>query len=299
MDSHTAGIYGVLLAVVAVGVVGLYFTTMMAGEPSVIYVGGANTPPTVTAYMPPFYAKIAEISKPFTVKGQGITGLSPYRTGTASINTSQTLDLRMPKYTILCNATLDQDNDTAELYTCGDNVSIGGRIDCDYDGNGDSGTNPTNSTTCAGSPTTVSGPGTYGAFIVCNHGSTGQLNATLLNLTLGNVTNYNIYLDNILYNSIANDPTPGGYYKGCNGTCNKCGAPNTPTCFKDMNTSGTYSNSVLECDFFDTSGQCICECFSIHITNEDDIHQLKNGESLEFVIMKKIEFTSLNASTDC
>ncbi|MBW2969820.1 hypothetical protein KY319_01725 [Candidatus Woesearchaeota archaeon] len=296
MDSHTAGIYGVLIAVVVVGVVGLYFTTMMANETEVVYVGAGYAPQQITAWTPPFYSKIASISKPFIVKGRGVTGLSAFRQGTASINTSKIFDLRMPKNIILCNATLFQDNDSAILYTCGDNVSFGGAIQCDdgsLGGTGNSITNPTTNNTCNSTQNN-------GAFLVCNHGSVGQLNATVLNITVANVTNYNIWLDNILYNGLDNDPSSGGYLKGCNGTCNNCNKTQADAgaCDKSLNASVAPA-SVLECDFFDTSGQCVCECFSIHIDNLDDVHLLKSGETLEFVVKKTIETTSLNVSTQC
>lgn len=281
MDSHTAGIYGVLLAVVAVGVVGLYFTTMMAGEPSVIYVGGGNTPQQVTAYMPPFYAKIAEIAKPFTVKGHGITGMDTMKQGTGTVNGSFQPDLRMPKNWIYCTAGIYQGNDTAVLYTCKDNASIGGYINCDNQ-------QVTNSTTCNG----TNNQQADGAFIVCNHGQGMSLNATLTNLTLGNVTNSNVYLDDILYNSIDNDPG-----KGCIDKCNLCNktSADAGNCDKSVGTT------IGECKFFDTSGQCLCECFSIHVETLDEIHMLKNGEQLVFEIRKQVTESRplYNSSADC
>ncbi len=288
MDSHTAGIYGVLLAVVAVGVVGLYFTTMMAGEPSVIYVGGANTPPTVTAYMPPFYAKIAEISKPFTVRGYGITGMDTMKQGTGTINGSYMPDLRMPKNWIHCSAEILQGNDSATFYTCNDNASVGGTITCDNGGT-------TNYTTCSSTQTD-------GAFLVCNHGQAMSLNATLTNLTLGNVTNYNIWLDDILYNAIDNDVVNGNI-TGCIDACNLCNktSADAGNCDKSMNSTLGSNETIGECKFFDTSGQCVCECFSIHIDNEDDVHQLKNGAQLVFEIRKSVEESRplYNSSADC
>lgn len=294
MDSHTVGIYGVLLAVVMVGVVGLYFTSMASNETSVVYVGGGYEAPSVTAWTPPFYSKLASITKPFMVKGKGVTGLSQYRTGTAQINGTNVFDLRMPKYTIYCNATIWQDNDTATLYTCGDATSIGGGITCD----GFSDTTPTTSATCNATPTYTSGAGTYGSFVVCNHGSVGSLNATLLNITLANVTNYNLYLDDVIYNSINNDVYNGSQNKGCGGACNVCPNGSVTNCWKSLN--ATLGNqTVQECKYFETSGQCLCECFSIHIDDEDDVHQLKNGAALEFVIKKEILTTGLTSPAGC
>ena len=131
------------------------------------------------------------------------------------------------------------------------------------------------------------------AFLVCNHGSNGALNAQVMNITIGGINSSNITLDNIIYNSSDNDAG-----KGCTSNCSNCPAPDTVGCFKDPK-GILYPTNVTECDFFDTSGQCLCECFSIHITDPDDVHQLKSGKSLEFVVKKTILTTSLNSSADC
>ena len=286
MDSHTVGIYGVLLAVVLVGVVGLYFTSMAGNETSVVYVGGGYQAPQVTAWTPPFYSKLAEISKPFMIRAKGITGLEFYRQGTATITCSNQSDLRMPKRLIVCNASLAQEWNSTILYTCGDNVSMGGLITCDINGSGaNSQSYPTTASTCNATAAALNLQGGFGAFVVCNHGKVGQLNATLVNLTVGNITNYDdIHLDNILYNAVDNDPG-----KGCVGLCNNCNKTEADAgnCDKYLNTS-LGNQSKLECDYFDTSGQCVCECFSIHIDDEDDLHALRNGETLEFVVEKRI-----------
>jgi hypothetical protein len=291
MDSHTVGIYGVLLAVVLVGVVGLYFTSMASNDTSVVYVGGGYQAPSVTAWTPPFYSKLASITKPFMIKGRGITGLSQARQGTATISSGTTWDLRMPKNTIVCTAQLYQDNDTVALYTCGDNVSIGGSLVCDDNGTASSNNTPTTAATCNGTAAKAGSANyNFGAFVVCNMGQEGALNATLLNLTVGNATSSDTYLDNILYNAVDNDAN-----KGCIGVCNNCNKTQA-----DAGACDTYSGQGVlpECDYFDTSGQCLCECFSIH-PNEDDIHRLKNGSAMEFVMRKSMSTTTINGSSQC
>ena len=289
-DSHDVGVYGVLLAVIVVGAAGLYFTVSDSGQ-SIIYVGAGNAP-QITAFTPPYYNDLQDVAKPFAIVGKGVTGLSTYYEGTATISLAQTFDLRMPKNTITCEADLFQDEDAAELYTCGDDVSVGGAIICDdggAGGTGDSITNPTNGTTCSSSQNN-------GAFVVANHGSVGQLTAELLNITVDGVTAEDIVLGNTLYNCSDNDADTG-----CVGLCNNCNLVDAQAgdCDLDLNESTATSNVTTECQFLTTSGNCVCECFIINIDNVDTIHSLKSGNELEFIVKKTIETTTITDPSGC
>ena len=291
-DSHHVMVTTILMAVVVVGVAGLYFTLGSSSGPNVLYASG----PTISG--PGVYQPLSQsfaAVKPFRISAKGLTGLSSQRFGTASINLSATPDLRMPKNVIYCEAELLQDEDIATLYTCGDTADVGGSIVCDVGdvlgGPGDSQSDPTDAASCDG--TNTPGIQANGAFVVCNHGAAGELNALVINATIGGVNSSNITFDNYLFNAIDNDAN-----SGCISDCNECPNADTPGCFKDP-LSVLYPNNVTECLYFDTSGQCVCECFSIHVTDEDDIHQLKNGETLEFIVKKTIVSTAFTSNADC
>jgi len=283
MDSHTVGIYGVLLAVVLVGVVGLYFTSMASNETtSVVYVGGGYQAPQITAWTPPFFTKLAEVTKPFKIFGRGVTGLDFQQTGTGTIGSNRVFDLRMVKNSIACEATLLQNVSTITLYTCNNYASIGGNITCD----GGNLEDVTNETTCDEEYAP-------GAFYICNMGAEGALNATLNSIQLDGVDTGNFTLYDYLYNSIANDAG-----KGCfdNGTydCNRCNADEA-----DCEKTDPVGTPIRECEFFDTSGQCLCECFGIFTDDEDTLHLLRNGSTLTFEITKTMWDNGFNGSADC
>lgn len=184
------------------------------------------------------------------------------------------LMLLMPKDTINCTATVFQDFDSVTLYTCGDNASIGGSIECDSNGTASSATLPTNATTCDVNASN------FGAFLLINNGSNATLNATLVNVTVGGVMDFNISIDNYIFDAVS---TPG-----CNGTgCNNCPAADTPGCFKDIDNTSATPDSVLECDNF-VAGGALCECFSIHISNPDTVHAMKNGKQIQFKVKKAV-----------
>lgn len=300
-DSHHIMITAILAAVVVVGISGLYFSMNSNEGPSIVYL--SSGPTSSGSGSNSFYRPISQSfakAVPFAIKAHGITGLSSQQFGTATVNLTAQPDLRMPKNTILCTAQLFQDNDTAVLYTCGDVTSVGGSISCDPGGNattlggpGSSSSAATNATTCDGT-NDLSAIQANGAFLVCNHGATGELNAMVLNISIGNNSNTTIYLDNYIFNATDNDPG-----LGCVDDCNDCPAADISTCLKDTNPLSVIPTNVTECEFFDTSGQCVCECFSIHIEDEDDVHLLKNGDTLEFVIKKTIISTTLNSSSEC
>jgi len=193
------------------------------------------------------------------------------------VGPSSTVDLLMPKNTINCEAEIYQDFDDVTFYTCGDTPSINGNIVCDAGapgGNGSSSTNPTNASTCDLNQSN-------GAFYLINNGTNATLNAMVLNFTIGDMDFSNISLDNYIFDSITSP--------GCNGTsCNNCPGPDTMGCFKDIDNSTATPNNVTECDNFVTDGE-LCECFSIHIDNEDAVHKLKNAANISFVIKKTLE----------
>jgi len=269
VDSHNTLVAGILLAVVAVGIAGLYFT--MSTPPGTVVV-------TQYAQSPQSALRSFDFTKPFRIIGRGqVTGLESMQFGTATINTTPTFDLRMPKNTIVCDADLLQGEDELHLYTCGDKNSTGAVLTCDQGG-------ITNISTCSASQND-------GAFLVSNNGQVGRLIATLTNVSIGGVQNQTqVLFDNIVYNCNSNNPIT---QNACNGTnCNNCPAPDTSGCFKALPGhpfGGSITQNVTECDRFDTSGGCICECFSIHITNATIVHDLKNiGGALEFVVKKTI-----------
>jgi hypothetical protein len=298
VESHHVMVTAILMAVVVVGISGLYFTMGTGEGPSIVYLSSG---PTYSGASQGLYKPLSQsFAQPraFSVLGQGLTGLSVQRFGTASINTTAQPDLRMPKNSILCTAEIFQDNDTATFYTCGDQNASGGSIECDvgaFGGPGSSVTNQTNATNCVGTNADPTGASILanGAFVVCNHGATGALNALAINISIAGANSSNITLDNYIFNATDNDAN-----KGCVGACNNCPAADTTGCFKDPK-GVLYSNNITECDFFDTSGQCLCECTSIHVTDDDDVHLLKNGDTLEFIVKKTIVSTSLNASSEC
>ncbi len=271
-DSHNTTIAGILLAVVVVGVAGLYFS-INAPTSTIIYTSSQGGPSQLS---------LADISQPFTIKGYGqagVTGLASMRSGTAQINLTSTLDLRMTKNAILCTAQIFQDNDTATLYTCGDRSNVNGTLICDdggFGGTGNSISNPTTNVTCS---TTQNN----GAFVICNYGANATLTATVTNITIGGGNSTTgIHLDNIIYN--ASDTGVA-----CNGLCNNCPFPDTTNCNKDTDpATGSIPQQITECEHFRTSGVCLCECFSIHITDPDTAHLLKNGDTLEFQIKKTV-----------
>ena len=292
VDSHHVMITAILLAVTVVGITGLYFTLTSSSGPNVVYLGGGPSYSGGSQALP--LSRSFAVPRPFSVYARGLTGLSTMQQGTATINTSQIFDLRMPKNLILCSAEIFQDFDMAWLYTCGDANNTGGTIDCDpgpFGGVNGSLITPTTNLTCNATLTNITTAN--GAFVVCNAGSVGALDAKVINITIGGINASNITLDNIIYNSTSNDPG-----KGCVGLCNMCPFPDTDGCFKDPK-GILFPTNVTECKFFDTSGQCLCECFSIHITDPDDVHKLKSGETLEFVVKKTIVTTTLNSSADC
>ena len=275
MDSHTVGIYGVLLAVVLVGVVGLYFTSMTSNETtSVVYVGGGYNAPQITAWTPPFFTKLAEVTKTFKVFGKGITGMDATQTGTGTIINQRVFDLRMEKSTILCEAILDQNVSEITLYTCNQS-GIGADIDCDEG-------SVTNSTTCNG----TLGNDNDGAFVIYNYGAEGAMNATLNNVTVDGVQNDSFVIYDQLFNCTDNDAG-----KGCNPVCNLCSDNND--CAK------TIGDTITECQWFDTSGQCLCECFALYTADEDLLHQLRNGSTVAFELTKTMWDNGFNSSADC
>ncbi|MCX6708029.1 MAG: hypothetical protein NTW67_00050 [Candidatus Woesearchaeota archaeon] len=281
MDSHTVGIYGVLLAVVLVGVVGLYFTSMASNETtSVVYVGGGYNAPQITAWTPPFFTKLAEITKPFKVFGKGITGLDFQQTGTGTITNQRVFDLRMYKNSIACEAVLLQNVSDITLYTCNNYPSIGGNITCD----GGDLNNVTNASTCSDEMN-------KGAFGICNMGAEGALNATLNSIQLDGVDTGNFTLYDYLYNDLDNDAGKG-CFSNASRECNECndGYEDCPK---------TVGTPIEECDFFDTSGQCLCECFGIHTDDDDTLHLLRNGSTLTFEITKTMWNNGYNSSADC
>ncbi|VVB81788.1 Uncharacterised protein [uncultured archaeon] len=273
MDSHTVGIYGVLLAVVLVGVVGLYFTSMAGNETSVVYVGGGYSAPQITAWTPPFFSKLAEVTKPFRIIGRGITGMDTSQTGTGTITNQRVFDLRMMKSTIVCNATLEQNVSDIVLFTC-NQTGEGAGITCDEGA-------VTDAASCA------STGANDGAFVIYNYGAEGALNATLNNMTLDGVTNTSIRIFDQLFNCTDNDAG-----KGCQPDCNNC--KNTDECEKTI-----AGGPITECKWFDTSGQCLCECFEILVNNEDVLHQLRNGSTIAFEITKTMYNNSYSSSADC
>ncbi|VVB80857.1 Periplasmic copper-binding protein (NosD) [uncultured archaeon] len=185
------------------------------------------------------------------------------------------LNINMPKNTVNCTVTLDQNVSSVTLYTCGDVASIGGTIVCDTNSSGNSSaTNPTNASSCD-----ISTPD-FGSFLVTNNGTDAMLNATVVNLTIDNVNTSLVYLDNYIFDAVS--------APGCNNTnCNNCPAADTAGCYKDINSSSPYPDNVLECDRF-TGGGGLCECFSIHIDDEDTLHLLRNGSSLSFSLTKSV-----------
>src|SRR3972149_10865406 len=121
--------------------------------------------------------------------------MSSAQEGTGTINTTRTADFRGKKLTISCTATLGQDTDATELYTCGDFNSTGltGALICDS-GTGFGGVNVTNATTCnrgfvenASGTTNATSTATnaFGAFTMENHGSFGNLTKTLTSFSSG------------------------------------------------------------------------------------------------------------------
>lgn len=270
-DGHNTMIAGILLAVVAVGIAGLYFTMSASPEATVIYTsygGGAGGGA-------PSVSRPYSFTRPFTVLGRGLTGLSSMRSGTGVLNLTGSIDLRMPKNTIICTGQIFQDSTEAHLYTCGDANNTGGSIDCDAlapGGTGSSLSDPTNSTTCSSTQNN-------GAFLIQNHGVNATLLANLTNVTLSGIVNNNITFDNTLYNCVDKP--------GCAPNCNLCPAPNTTGCFKELpgGLTGAPQN-ITECRHFLSSTPCACECFSIHITQEEELHRLRAGDILEFVVKK-------------
>jgi len=280
-DSHHIMITAILAAVVVVGISGLYFSMNSSEGPSIVYLSSG---PTYSGASPGLYKPISQSfakAVPFKIRGQGITGLEVEQFGTAVITSNLTPDLRMPKNMILCEATLEQGEDMAWLYTCGDVNSTGGTLICDTGAPGGTGSSvdfPTNASTCNA---TITSPdlGSNGAFVVCNAGYGGSLTAYMAGVQINDINNTNVSIDHYIFNSLQNDPGAG-----CIGSCNNCPAADTlPLC------GTTLGQNVTECDYFNTSGQCLCECFSIHIEDEDDVHLLKSGGTLEFLVKKVIE----------
>jgi hypothetical protein len=185
------------------------------------------------------------------------------------------LAIEMPKSTMTCAVTLYPNYDSAVLYTCGDVPSEGGTIACDTNSSGNSSaSDPTNASTCD------INAANFGAFLLTNNGTDALLNATVLNITVNNITNYELVLDNYIFDAVS--------APGCNGTlCNNCPAANTTGCYKDINATSSDPDSVIECDRFNSGGG-LCECFSIHIDDDDIMHQLRNAGYIEFVISKAV-----------
>jgi hypothetical protein len=296
-------LYGVLASVVLVGIVGLYVASI---TPSPIYIQNIKTinPTTYQTTNTQPQSLLSKIN-PFRVFGQGLLGMSSTRNGSAEINLSTTLDVRMPKSTISCTASINQDSDGVDLYTCADQPTINGSITCE-------GGNKTTFTEgdCINSST---GYTLNGSFMVENHGSYGQLNVTLLNITIGSLTRTSIFLNVTLYNYTGNvsglNHTESKQH-GCRGgnwsaegqkafnnslgnSCNRCyikGQSSPAECTIGLSGNSASANATTTvCRNFSTSGVGVCQCYGIHVTNASDVHLLKSGQQLAFTVRSTVD----------
>ena len=295
VESHHMMVTTILLAVVIVGVTGLYFTMSQPDDNvSVVYVGNM---PTVSS--PGIYRPVSQsfaVPESFRIRA---TGWHSTLNGTALINTTGniTFDIRMPKNSISCEAAIYQGNDSAVLPTCGDydyagdctggEIYCGGWITCDDNADGGSESLPTNASNCADD-------NNKGSFYVCNHGAWASLGKNISTVLIGGVeangwSDGSTAILTSLYESV-NNSVPA-----LNGTCNRC----VPEYWQDCTFySGSEQGTVGQ--YFATSGQCVCQCFYITLDNVDDIHLLKSGDALTFAVQDYVfRDDAFNSTADC
>lgn len=307
MDHENNVMYGVLASVVLVGVIGLYVASI---TPSPIYVQNIRTinPTTYQVIQNTPTQSILSKVNPFRIFGQGLIGMSSTRNGTGTVTLSTTVDLRMPKSTITCTASVNQDSDGVSLYTCGDQAAINGSIVCE-------GGNKSTFTEGDCINGTANTGQLNGSFQVENHGAYGPLDLTVLNITIGGLTATSVFLNVTLYNYTHNQSGLNAsssviFSAGCKGgnwslegskmwnnslgtSCNRCYLTGQAgPCFLGLSgNSGGGTDNINVCRNFSTSGVGVCQCYGIHVTNASDIHKLKSGQQLAFTVRSTINAT--------
>lgn len=264
-EGSNAAVYGILLAVVMVGVAGLYFTMSASSQPNVVYVSGGGGSPS-----------LQEASRPFSIIAKGITsskvtGLDFQQFGKVEVDFEELIDFRGGG-TVVCTAQFVQGaNPPLKCNTC----NVGGDIGC----------------------TIVCGDGTSVAALKL----AGTLSAANC-LTSGGIPFYNagvpckvtkeLLPGSVLLNAV---PITTGYYfddfaynfdipaEGCPGDCLECQTLQDPDCLEDLDPATlAIPTGVTMCQTMSTSTAGICECESIDIIDPDLQHELNAGGIFEF-----------------